>query len=123
MDQVLLYIFFAAVIFAGGYAVVVLRAVSRIVDFVQEQAEEQEQSLTACVLSIEKHGNQFYAYAGSEFINQSTEFKPLVLGILNHAHAKSLKFTNTVVSSLTETEVGLLFQTLMAMSAQELAHG
>jgi hypothetical protein len=123
MDQVLLYIFFAAVIFAGGYAVGVWRAVSRIVDFVQEQAEEQEQSLTACVLSIEKHGNQFYAYAGSEFINQSTEFKPLVLGILNHAHAKSLKFTNTVVSSLTETEVGLLFQTLMAMSAQELAHG
>ena len=123
MDQVLLYIFFAAVIFAGGYAVGVWRAVSRIVDFVQEQAEEQEQSLTACVLSIEKHGNQFYAYAGSEFINQSTEFKPLVLGILNHAHAKSLKFTNTVVSSLTETEVALLFQTLMAMSAQELAHG
>ena len=123
MDQVLLYIFFAGVIFAGGYAVGVWRAVSRIVDMVEEQGEEEEQSLTECVLSIEKHGNQFYAYAGSEFINQGTEFKPLILGILNHAHGKSLKFTNTVVSSLTETEVALLLQTLMATSVQELAHG
>ena len=123
MDQVLFYIFLSAVIFLAGYAVGIWRAVSKIVDLVEEQTEEEEQSLTPCVLNIEKIDNKFYAYAGSEFISQGTEFKPLVLGILNHAHAKSLKFTNTVVTSLSETEVAMLLQTLMAMSAQDLAHG
>jgi hypothetical protein len=122
MDQELLYFFVVVVIFVAGYSVGVWRTVSKIVDLVHEQVEEEVQSLTPCVLNIEKIGNKFYAYAGSEFISQGTEFKPLILGILNHAHDKSLKFTNTVVSSLSETEVALLLQTLMSLSNQDLAN-
>lgn len=122
MDQELLYFFFVVVIFVAGYSIGVWRTVSKIVDLVHEQVEEEAQALTPCVLNIEKINNKFYAYADSEFISQGTEFKPLVLGILNHAHANSLKFTNTVVTSLSEAEVGLLLQTLMALSNQELAN-
>jgi|APGre2960657423_1045063.scaffolds.fasta_scaffold01189_11 hypothetical protein len=117
MDQELFYIFLAGIIFAIGYAVGVWRTVSKIVDLVQESVEETR-SLVPCVLSIEKIDNQFYAYADSKFIHQDTSFKPLVIGILSHAHTKSLKFTNTVVTSLSEAEVSALLETVMAMNNQ-----
>lgn len=122
MDQELFYIFVAGIIFAIGYAIGVWRTVSKIVDLVQESVEEK-QSLTPCVLNIEKIDNQFYAYANGKFIHQDTNFRPLVIGILSHAHTKSLKFTNTVVTSLSEVEVSALLETVMAMNNQATTHG
>lgn len=119
MDQVLFYIFLAGIIFAGGYAVGSWRTIYRIVNFVEDEVH----TLTPCVLSIEKIDNQFYAYADSTFIRQDTNFKPLVMGILSHAHTKSLKFTNTVVTSLSEAEVSVLLETVMAMNNRATTNG
>jgi len=120
MEQVVVYFLCAVVIFFAGTCFGIWRTVSRLVDMAEQHAEEEQQALSPCRLSIEKIGNKFYAYADSEFISQGTEFKPLVLGILNHAYKRSVKFTNTDVSTLSESEVAALLQIVMSMNAQEL---
>jgi hypothetical protein len=113
MDTIITLLAFAFV-YGVGYFIGYARALSSSISLtVEDPCDVKKSSVPA--LTIEKNGDQYYAYLDSMFITQSTNFSDLLHNMTDHPMGRNFTIDDTVMPGLPDSEREEMIKALMTL--------